>query len=150
MVTKAAKQGDLDALRTLGYTYENITLDSSFDNSTFSTNQKLHEAIKWYKKAAELGDVISQYRLAKIYSTYEDGAQYLEAIKWYRKAAEQGHVEAQYNLGNMYFRGETVKQDRLEAIKWYKKVAEQNNKKAMFNKSIDIGIYKNSQSCIQL
>ena len=56
-------------------------------------------------------------------------AQYLEAIKWYRKAAEQGHVEAQYNLGNMYFRGETVKQDRLEAIKWYKKVAEQNNKK---------------------
>ena len=50
---KAAKQGDLDALRTLGYTYENITLDSSFDNSTFSTNQKLHEAIKWYKKAAE-------------------------------------------------------------------------------------------------
>ena len=61
------------------------------------------EAVKWYRKAAELGNPKAQNSLAKC---YEHGLgvkiNHQEVIKWYNKAAEQGYYEAYFNLGNYY------------------------------------------------
>jgi hypothetical protein len=57
------------------------------------------EAARWYRKAAEQGQVEAQYNLGLMYDygegVVEDDA---EAARWYRKAAEQGEVDAQNRL----------------------------------------------------
>ena len=92
------------------------------------------EAAKWYRKAAEQGDVDAQYNLGDMYRYGLGVSQdYTEGVKWYRKAAEQGHVIAQYNLGNLYRYGQIVPRDYAEAAKWYRKAAEQADVDAQFN-----------------
>ena len=107
-----AEGGDAEAQSMLGFEYE--------------TKQDLKEAVKWYRKAAEQGDVDAQLALGDMYS---DGRgvekDFKGAAKWYRKAAEQGDVGSQSELGGMYSKGEGVEQDFKEAAKWYRKAAEQ-------------------------
>ncbi len=68
-----------------------------------NTEKNYSEAVKWYRKAAELGNPKAQNSLAKC---YEHGLgvkiNHQEVIKWYNKAAEQGYYEAFFNLGNYY------------------------------------------------
>jgi hypothetical protein len=53
------------------------------------------QAAKWYRMAAEQGDVDSQNRLAALYLAGDGVPQdYAEAARWYRKAADQGDIEA--------------------------------------------------------
>jgi TPR repeat protein len=52
-------------------------------------------ALDWYRKAAEQGDPMAQYRLGVMYAKgwgvpQDDTA----AVSWYRKAADQGDVPA--------------------------------------------------------
>lgn len=79
-------------------------------------------------KAANQGDVVSQYNLALMYNkgvgVPQDDA---EALKWYLKAAEQGHALAQYNLGMVYYFGKSVPQDMVTAYKWVMVAAEYGN-----------------------
>ncbi|MBR5333801.1 MAG: toll/interleukin-1 receptor domain-containing protein, partial [Alistipes sp.] len=92
------------------------------------------EAVKWYRKAAEMGHATSQYNLGYC---YENGhgvtKDYSEAVKWYRKAAEQGHANAQCSLGYCYNCGQGVTKDLIEAVKWYRKAAEQGLARAQCN-----------------
>ena len=92
------------------------------------------EAVRWYRKAAEQGYALAQYRLALCYD-YGEGVtkDYTEAVKWYRKAAEQGNSDAQCNLGYCYEKGQGVAKDETEAVKWYRKAAEQGDSDAQFN-----------------
>ncbi len=57
------------------------------------------EAVKWYKKAADYGNV---YALGQLGEMYELGSGVpkdpTEAIKWYKKAADQGHSHAKARL----------------------------------------------------
>lgn len=85
------------------------------------------EAVKWYGKAAEQGDVKAQDKLGDMY-TVGEGVERdeEEAEKWYRKAAEQGDAAAQCSLGERYaMGGADIERDDVEAVKWYKKAAEQ-------------------------
>lgn len=92
------------------------------------------EALKWIRRAAELGHQDAQYRLGCMYNNGQSVVQnYVEAVKWYRKAAEQGHKEAQCNLGFMYENGQGVKQDYAEAVKWYWNAAQQGDVNAQCN-----------------
>lgn len=52
-------------------------------------------ALKWYKKAAEHGNVQAMYSLGGMYY-YGDGIEDddAEAAKWYKRAAERGHKDA--------------------------------------------------------
>ena len=63
------------------------------------------EAVKWFRKAAELGHADAQFKLGDMYANGQ-GVELnsMEAVKWFRKAAEQGLADAQYNLGVMYWR----------------------------------------------
>ena len=77
------------------------------------------EAVKWVRKAADLGHVESQYLVGRGYFKGIGVPQdYKEAVKWYRKAAEQGNADAQYSLGVMYQRGDGVPRDLLPAYMW--------------------------------
>ena len=61
------------------------------------------QAVKWARKAAEMGDSNGQFRLGYCYNFSLGVTQdYAEAVKWYRKAAEQGDAYAQNNLGVCY------------------------------------------------
>ncbi len=89
------------------------------------------EAVRWYRKAAEQGDVAAQYKLG---CCYETGAGVVEdkteAVRWYRKAAEQGYAPARYNLGFCYDIGWGVVENKTEAVSWYRQAAKQGNEDA--------------------
>ena len=57
------------------------------------------EAVKWFEKAAERGNVEAMYYLGEC---YRDGSGVDEdqkkAVEWFTKAAEQGHEEAKAEL----------------------------------------------------
>ena len=62
-------------------------------------NEDYSEAVKWFLKAAEQGNINAQLALGSCYY-YGLGIakDYFEAEKWWRKAAEQGSDEAVKNL----------------------------------------------------
>ena len=86
------------------------------------------EAVKWYRKASEQGDVRAQCNLGLCYKNGQGVERsYEEAVKWFRKAAEQGNARAQCNLGGCYSFGWGVGQSYKEAVKWFRKAAEQGD-----------------------
>jgi TPR repeat protein len=77
------------------------------------------EAVQWFRKAADQGNVDAQNSLAFMYITGQGVRQDdAEASRWYRKAADQGNADAQYNLGVLYAKGRGVAQDYLLAQVW--------------------------------
>lgn len=93
--------------------------------------QDRREAVQWFRKAADLGDMNAQFTMGMLYDKGEDLAlDQGEAYRWYRKAAEQGHRQAQFNIGYMYTMGEGVKKDPKEAVIWLKKAAKQGHPEA--------------------
>ena len=85
--------------------------------------QNHEEALKWYRRAAEQGNLNAQRRLAEIYETGMLPGTLLkieknekEALFWYRRAAEQGDVDSQCNLGAMIAR--EAPPDCIQAYKW--------------------------------
>ena len=59
--------------------------------------------MKWYRLAADQGDVGAQYNLGVMYDEGRGVPEDVkEALKWYRLAADQGVADVQYNLGRMY------------------------------------------------
>lgn len=76
-------------------------------------------AVKELTPAAESGDAMAQFNLAKIY-LYGWGVKKneAEAAKWFRKAAEQGDLKAGKMLAYQYERGIGVEKNPAEAEKW--------------------------------
>ena len=93
--------------------------------------------VKWYRKAADQGDVDAQFNLGVI---YENGYGVPEndalAVKWYRKAANQGYASAQYNLGHMYDSGRGMPENSIRAYVWWSMGKTQGHANA--GKNIDI------------
>ena len=130
-----AEKGDVASQSALG--------DCYYNGDGVEVNHS--EAAKWYRKAAEQGDINAEFKLGAMYATlYEVGKgvvrDYGESIKWYhkavdqyRKAADQGVAVAQCSLGQIYRQGEIVPQDYSEAAKWYRKAAEQGEVNAQEN-----------------
>lgn len=89
------------------------------------------QAVGYYRKAAELGNVEAQFLLAKWYDKGEGVPQNREkALFWYRKAAETSSSfsmesqEAKFILGRAYETGDGVVQDKEQAFEWYRKAAQ--------------------------
>lgn len=96
--------------------------------------QDYHEAVRWYKMAADQGYAAAQYNLGVCYYKGEGVPQNpFEAVKWYLKAAEQGDTLAQYNLGSAYENGDGAAKDSAEAFKWWREAAEHGFAKAAHN-----------------
>jgi TPR repeat protein/S1-C subfamily serine protease len=147
---KAADQSDADAECALGRLfrdgdpYHGIAKDSS-------------EAMRWYLKAGEQGQMEAQAQLGFFYhrrGSQEWGAvpkgpngrpadppkaaehEWAEAVKWFLKAGEQGDEFSECLLGNFYceglraFKAEGVPKSMSEAAKWYRRAAEKGNNTA--------------------
>lgn len=91
------------------------------------------EAIKWYRRAADQGFALAQYKLGV---SYRHGrgvpVDINEATKWYRRLGEQGLIFSQDALCKMYAYGSGVRQDYSEAVMWCHKAAEQGSASAQF------------------
>lgn len=123
------------------------------------------EAFSLFERAAEKGDVQSQYHVGYMYAEGE-GVEKNEwgAERWYKKAAEQGYANASFDLHYLYvqratersyenskFRNEmarlgviiadkrdSVEQDYLvQASWWYRKAAEQGYAAAQYGVAAD-------------
>jgi len=82
--------------------------------------QNDHEALKWFRKAADQGDVYAQTNIGLIYEAGQGVPQdYKIAAQWYQKAAERQHEIAQRKLAYLYETGQGVPQDYVKAYTWY-------------------------------
>jgi TPR repeat protein len=121
-LTKAAEQGLLPAMLELA------TWDLSPEHGGH-----IGDAIRWLKKAGDLGNATAQMELGDIFADKKFGRQdYSQAVDWYRKAAEQGQREGQFGLGARYFFGQGVLQDFDEARNWLTRAANQGHPYAQF------------------
>jgi hypothetical protein len=114
---KAIENNYHDALIALGIIYQNNDLFSEAENcyklaATKGINsglellgflnlhqQKYHEALDWFQKAAHKKEKEAMYQIGLMYM---DGlgvkASEIEAKKWFKKAADDGHKEAKEKL----------------------------------------------------
>lgn len=138
---------DLDTHTSISTTSTTSTLSSSIKkedpaNPVYQHRQGLRylngdgvpqdylEAVRWFKKAAEQGFLLSQILLGNIYFNGDGMPQdYSEAVKWYRKATEQSYYA--YELGYCYEMGLGVSwPDRIEAEKCYTLAASKGDEDA--------------------
>ncbi len=97
--------------------------------------QDYAEAVKWFRRAAEQGNVFAQSHFGWIYAEGEGVTQdYAEAVKWFRLAAEQGHAPAQYSLGLRYAKGQGVAQDHVLAHMWFNLASVKGEADAVHNR----------------
>jgi len=96
--------------------------------------QDYAEAVRWYRLAADQGNVTAQFNVGVMFYNGTGVAQdYTEAMRWYRLAADQGHALAQYYLGLMFQHSLGVKKDNVEAVRWYRLAADQGHADAQAN-----------------
>ncbi|KAF9162281.1 hypothetical protein DFQ26_003702 [Actinomortierella ambigua] len=87
---RAAKQGHIEAMNTLGMMYSSGTGGVTQDDA---------QSLAWYRRSAELGSAIGQFHLAWLLE-HARGAplDIPQATRWYTAAAAQGHQTAQDRL----------------------------------------------------
>jgi len=123
----------------------------------YETENKIDEAIYWYKRAAKNNNLDAMNNLGRCYlDGNENTENYEKGIKWLTRAAEKGHEKAQNNLGwwikdprksfywfskaacqglscsqnNIawcYQEGWGIEKDEVLAVKWYKKAINKHN-----------------------
>lgn len=109
---EAAAQGDVEAMVNLGSSY-------IYGLSAADGEENKEEAVKWLKKAAELGNTEAYYYLGVVYSDSDDPEYYDfdEALKWYLKGAETDDGSCMDSIGVLY----SLEDNDVEACKWYRK-----------------------------
>ena len=82
------------------------------------------QAVFWYRKAAEQGDLMAQSGLGRIYETGQEGVpmDYVEAHKWWSLAAASGEERARRNrnLVERSMTPEQIAEARKRAQLWLK------------------------------
>jgi len=116
----ALNHGYVNAANGLGLVYE------------FGSTPDYKEALRWYRKGAELGDEESQYNACRlIVQGLGARRDYSKAFHWCAQAAEGSSSYTsswgQFGLGRLYEDGSGVQQDYSEAAKWFRESAEQGN-----------------------
>jgi uncharacterized protein len=115
-------------------TFVQVNLGRMYENG-LGVETDYSEAAKWYRLAAERGDIEGQKLLGLVYF-YRDvenfpwasAASVTELTKWLTLAAEQGDKQAQHHLGDRYGSSYYYFKTEFEpekAVKWYRLAAEQ-------------------------
>ncbi|MDE5832275.1 MAG: sel1 repeat family protein [Desulfovibrio sp.] len=111
-----AEIGNPDAQRKLA--------DSYYDNKEYK------QAMGWYIKLVENGDLLSINRLGNFYhERYGIKKDLKEARRLYEIAAQNANKFAQYNLGNCYFHGEGGEKSIELSLNWLNLSCKQGHKK---------------------
>lgn len=136
LYNKAIAKGNTDAMRRLGYLYNDGDGDVPLD---------YNKALEWYTKAANQGDSEAMYKIGLL---YQEGASYhtgevvvkrnpAKALEWYQKAIQKDNASAMNALGAMYTHGDGVEQDYATALEWFRKAANRGEPNALYN----IGVF---------
>ena len=126
-LTPVAESGHIDAIKKVAEINER-GLGMWFSDST--------EALKWYRKAAELGDPEASLKVAK---AIDDGAKgtATEMLNYYLKAATLNQPDVLYRISNLYKTGyKDIQQDKAKAWDYLQQAAELGDPDAMF----DLGV----------
>ncbi|MGJ8562431.1 MAG: tetratricopeptide repeat protein [Alphaproteobacteria bacterium] len=85
---------------------------------------KFSKALKYYERAAEMGDKAAQYETALLYWVHEGVSKDdTKARYWFEKSAVQGDVTSMINLGGMQETGRGGVLDYTSALYWYEKAS---------------------------
>ena len=90
------------------------------------------QARKWYREAAELGNVEAQFNLGVILYHSKLKFNKVRAVKWFSKAAEQGDYSAHHALGVCYEYGDGININMRKALEHYEIAAKMDNVKAIY------------------
>ena len=100
----------------------------------FYKTKSYEEAVKWYRKAADLGHPEAIRSLGSCYAMGKGVSQcHEEAVAWYYRAADLGDAKAMYNIGICCANGWGVALSHEEAVTWYRRAADKGNATAMWN-----------------
>ena len=120
-LTIIANYGYPDMQCELGKEYATIDWSCTTKNGE-ELEKKEHEAVRWFAKAVEQGNVEAMFCLGEC---YRDGTgvdqDYEKAFEWFAKAAELGYEEAMPDLAFLYERGAGVEKNLDAAAEWYDK-----------------------------
>ncbi len=105
--------------------YEHIFPSGGFndkDNDDYGPWKQI--AVRWYRKAATLGDAGAMTRLG-VASVLGVGLpqDFNEGMKYLNKAVELGDTDAMRFLGLIYSDGKYVEKDEEKSLEWYRKAA---------------------------
>jgi len=92
------------------------------------------EALKWYYRAAELGNAEAMNALGVAYATGRGvPVDHAESLRWFVTAAERGSISAMSNIGKAYYHGVGVPLSYAGAAKWFAAAAMNGHPDAMNN-----------------
>jgi len=119
---KAIEAGFLTSAEGAGRQWLSLVGDAF--HGGFGVAKSDEEAIKWYRKAAELNNSYAMLELGRCYARGTGiPKDETEAVRWYRKAAELDNRYAMEELVRCYMYGTGVPKDYKEALKWIDKAA---------------------------
>lgn len=129
--TKAANDGDVEAMNQLGILYA-----AGFDLPKPDNTG----ALEWFTRSAEKGNASAMRSLGDLYSEghgiAEDPG---KAMEWYTKAADKGNTAAMYRIGILYLNGKGVPEDPATGIAWITKAADNGYVFAMIYMALECG-----------
>ena len=109
---------------------------------TNGREQSYEKAFVLYKKAADMGNPLAEYKLALCYwKGHGVTESSRKAFKYAKKSAKKGNDRAQELLGFLYFSGDGCKKSFKKAMRYYFRAADQGNESAIKNLQ-QIGWYK--------
>lgn len=121
---KEATSGNLEDQNELGKFYV---------NKKPRTEQDLAEALKWFRKANELGHPNAINNMGVMYQNgFGVQKDKNEAKKWYQKAVDLGFDVAQNNLGALYLADAKTPEDFEKAMQLFLSAAKKGNKNAAY------------------
>jgi hypothetical protein len=102
-----------------GANYYYYRVDKDLDKAAYYYKK----GFDYYKKLAEAGDKVAQYKLGDFYLVGKGVKQDLtQAYNWYLKSARQNYIFAQFSVAECYKEGKGVKKDWTKAKFWYDKI----------------------------
>ena len=103
-----------------GYPLAEFHLGLMFERGDDGLAADRAQALAWYKKGAEHGNVQAMHNLAVLHTAQSGGApDYVPAAKWFGEAANFGLKDSQFNLAVLYQNGLGVPKDAGLAYKWF-------------------------------
>jgi TPR repeat protein len=95
-------------------------------------NRSARQALKYTKRAAELGSVDAMFLVAQ---RYKAKGEFSDEIEWLRRASQHNHERAQMTLAHYHRTGyqDVLPQDRKQMLHYFKLAAAQGNRMALAN-----------------
>ena len=131
-IREAAIKGDANAQFSVGQSYLS---GNDRDGNLAAVDPAT--GLRWFRRAAERGNVPAQYKLATLYELgHGTPRDFAEAETWYERAASRGHVRAMHNLAVLSTSQNGKSSNYLTAARWFTEAAAYGLVDSQFNLGI--------------